>query len=148
MRLSAHLNARFAWNARRDLSRSVRIAAVNWCAGRAERLPPHREPRMLTDHIERIAAGTHLTRAEAESIAEELLTGKLADADIARLLSSLRDKSECVDELVGFATVMRRHARPVFPDLNSEQRSALANEMVDTCGTGGSGRNTFNISTA
>jgi anthranilate phosphoribosyltransferase len=60
----------------------------------------------------------------------------------------LRDKGEFVDELVGFATVMRRHARPVFPDLEDADRRALANEMVDTCGTGGSGRNTFNISTA
>ncbi len=103
---------------------------------------------MLTDHIQRIAAGTHLTRAEAESITEELISGKMADADNARQLTSQREKSECVDDLVGFATVMRRHARPVFPNLNSEQRRALADEMVDTCGTGGSGRNTFNISTA
>jgi anthranilate phosphoribosyltransferase len=103
---------------------------------------------MLSHHMQRISAGTHLTRAEAESVAEELLTGRLSDAEIAELLSTLRIKGEYVDELVGFATVMRRHARPVFPDLNDEQRRALANEMVDTCGTGGSGRNTFNISTA
>jgi anthranilate phosphoribosyltransferase len=103
---------------------------------------------MLTHHIQRIEAGTHLTRAEAESVAEELLTGKLTDGEIARLLSTLRDKGECVEELVGFATVMRRHARPVFPNLNSEERRALGSEMVDTCGTGGSARNTFNISTA
>lgn len=103
---------------------------------------------MLSHHIQRISAGTHLTRAEAESVAEELLTGKLSDAEIADLLSTLRIKGEHVDELVGFATVMRRHARPVFPNLNDAERRALANEMVDTCGTGGSGRNTFNISTA
>jgi len=103
---------------------------------------------MMNHHIERIEAGSDLTRAEAESVAEELLTGKLTDADTARLLAALRDKGECVDELVGFATVMRRHARPVFPHLNSEQRRILAGELVDTCGTGGSGRNTFNISTA
>jgi anthranilate phosphoribosyltransferase len=103
---------------------------------------------MLSHHITRISAGTHLTRAEAESVAEELLTGKLNDAEIAELLSTLRVKGESVDELVGFAAVMRRHARPVFPDLTVAERRALANEMVDTCGTGGSGRNTFNISTA
>jgi anthranilate phosphoribosyltransferase len=102
----------------------------------------------LNSHIEHIQAGNHLTRAEAESVAEELLTGRLADADIARLLSALRDKGESVDELVGFATVMRRHARPVFPQLDSAQRLALADEMVDTCGTGGSSRGAFNISTA
>jgi anthranilate phosphoribosyltransferase len=102
----------------------------------------------LNSHIERIQAGTHLTRAEAESVAEELLTGRLADAEIAALLSALRDNSESVDELVGFATVMRRHARPVFPKLDAAQRLALADEMVDTCGTGGSSRGAFNISTA
>jgi anthranilate phosphoribosyltransferase len=118
------------------------------CAVRGEKLPPHRETYMLTDHIERIEMGTHLKRAEAESVAEELLTGKLTDAEIARLLSSLRDKGECVEELVGFATVMRRHASPVFPNLSVEQRRVLASELVDTCGTGGSSRNTFNISTA
>ncbi len=102
----------------------------------------------LNAHIEHIQAGTHLTRAEAEAVGEELLTGRLPDADIARLLSALRDKGESVDELVGFATVMRRHARPVFPQMNPAQRLALANEIVDTCGTGGSSRGAFNISTA
>ena len=102
---------------------------------------------MLKDYIGRISAGRHLTRAEAESAAEALLTGKLSDAEIAELLSTLRVKGEAVDELVGFATVMRRHASPVFPDLNEAERRAIASEIVDTCGTGGSGRNTFNIST-
>ena len=102
----------------------------------------------MNTHIEHIQAGTHLTRAEAEGVAEELLTGRLADAEIARLLAALRDKGESVDELVGFATVMRRHARPVFPQFDSTRRRALADEMVDTCGTGGSGRSAFNISTA
>jgi len=103
---------------------------------------------MLANHFQKIELGTHLTRAEAEAVAEELLTGKLSDADVVRLLSLLRQKGEHVNELVGFATVMRRHARPVFPDLSDAQRGILSSEMVDTCGTGGSGRNTFNISTA
>ncbi len=81
---------------------------------------------MLSDHLQRIAAGAHLTRAEAESVAEELLTGKLNDAEIAELLSTLRIKGESVDELVGFASVMRRHARPVFPDLKDAERRTLA----------------------
>jgi anthranilate phosphoribosyltransferase len=102
----------------------------------------------LKSHIEKIHSGAHLTRAEAESVAEELLTGHLADSDIAQLLDALRNKGESVDELVGFATVMRKHARPVFPQLDSAQRFALTAEMVDTCGTGGSSRGAFNISTA
>jgi anthranilate phosphoribosyltransferase len=103
---------------------------------------------MLSHHIQRVSQGAHLSRSDAEAVAEELLAGKISDNEISLLLSVLRDKGECVDELVGFASVMRRHARPVFPNLSPERRHALAAEMVDTCGTGGSGRNTFNISTA
>jgi anthranilate phosphoribosyltransferase len=103
---------------------------------------------MLTHHITRISAGSHLSRADAEFVAEELLGGKLSDDEISLLLSVLRDKGECVEELVGFASAMRRHASSVFPNLSAVQRHELAGEMVDTCGTGGSGRNTFNISTA
>jgi anthranilate phosphoribosyltransferase len=103
---------------------------------------------MYSHHIHKISQGAHLTRSDAEAVAEELLAGKLNDDEISLLLSLLRDKGECADELVGFASVMRRHARPVFPSLSAEQRRVLAEEMVDTCGTGGSGRNTFNISTA
>jgi anthranilate phosphoribosyltransferase len=103
---------------------------------------------MLANHIQKIEVGKHLSRAEAESVAEELLTGRFTDAEIAQLLSMLRAKGEHVDELVGFATAMRRHARPVFPEMGAEQRRVLSTEMVDTCGTGGSGLNTFNISTA
>jgi anthranilate phosphoribosyltransferase len=54
-------------------------------------------------------------------------------------------KGETVDELVGFATAMRRHATPLFPP----GRARAADEMiVDTCGTGGDASGTFNISTA
>jgi anthranilate phosphoribosyltransferase len=148
MRSFVRLNVRFVLSAPKNSIKYVPIAKANWSAVRAGKPPPHRELLMLTHHIQRIQAGTHLTRAEAENVAEELLTGKLADVDIARLLSTLRDKGECVDELVGFATVMRRHARPVFPNLTVQERLTLSNELVDTCGTGGSGRNTFNISTA
>ena len=53
-------------------------------------------------------------------------------------------KGETVDELVGFATAMRRHAAPIFRPAHS-----LADEaLVDTCGTGGDASGTFNISTA
>jgi anthranilate phosphoribosyltransferase len=130
------------------LLKFVQTAWENWSGVRVERRPAFREIKMLAHHITRISGGAQLTRADAESIAEELLSGKLSDDEISLLLSVLRDKGECVEELVGFATVMRRHASPVFPNLSAEQRYALAGEMVDTCGTGGSGRNTFNISTA
>ena len=53
-------------------------------------------------------------------------------------------KGETVDELVGFATAMRRHASPIFSGNNSLAVEAL----VDTCGTGGDASGTFNVSTA
>lgn len=96
----------------------------------------------LETYLKNIAAGNDLTRPEAEAVMEELLTGRLTDDEIANLLSALRDKGESVEELVGFATVMRRYSKKAM----SESRIP-ANELVDTCGTGGASRGTFNIST-
>jgi len=73
---------------------------------------------------------------------EDVLAGRATDAQIVGLLSALRNKGETVEELVGFATAMRRHARPVFPD-----SSRPPGMLVDTCGTGGDARGTFNVST-
>ena len=75
---------------------------------------------------------------------EQILAGNATDAQIAALLTGLRMKVETVDELVGFATAMRRHATPIFPPGHSHADEAL----VDTCGTGGDASGTFNVSTA
>ncbi len=74
---------------------------------------------------------------------EELLSGRVETPEIVRLLEALNRRPIEVQELAGFASVMRRHAARVFPE--GEARPA---NMVDTCGTGGDGANTFNISTA
>ncbi len=97
---------------------------------------------MLTEALEAVVAGQNLTRAAAEAVMEEILSGRATDAQITGLLVALRMKGETVDELVGFARAMRRHATPVFPDGASSRR------LVDTCGTGGDAAGTFNISTA
>jgi anthranilate phosphoribosyltransferase len=99
---------------------------------------------MMQHALEKIAAGTSLSRGEAEASAEQILSGNATDAQIAELLTALRDKGETLDELVGFATAMRRHATPIFPEGHSNAEEAL----VDTCGTGGDASGTFNISTA
>jgi anthranilate phosphoribosyltransferase len=99
---------------------------------------------MIQQALKIIAGGTNLSRDEAEATAEQILAGKATDAQIAALLAGLRDKGETLDELVGFATAMRRHARPIFPAGRSHADEAL----VDTCGTGGDASGTFNISTA
>lgn len=74
---------------------------------------------------------------------EELLSGRVATAEIVRLLSALNERPLIAQELAAFARVMRRHATRVFAE--NETRPA---NMVDTCGTGGDCSNTFNISTA
>jgi anthranilate phosphoribosyltransferase len=97
---------------------------------------------MIEKATQNVAAGAVLTRPDAEAVMEQILSGRATDAQIADFLSAMRTREEAVDELVGFATAMRRHAQPVFAD------GARPSEMiVDTCGTGGAGRNTFNIST-
>ena len=74
---------------------------------------------------------------------EELLTGRVETADIVRLLTAMNARRVHVAELAGFACTMRKHAAKVFAD--GEIRPE---RLVDTCGTGGKGFSTFNISTA
>src|SRR6266404_920430 len=93
--------------------------------------------------IKKAEAGTHLSRQEAESAMEEILSGRAGEDSIVALLSALRTKGETIEELVGFARAMRRHATPIFND--SSRTETL---LVDTCGTGGDASGTFNISTA
>jgi anthranilate phosphoribosyltransferase len=99
---------------------------------------------MILDALEKILTGENLTRIEAEAAMEEILTGRATHAQIASLLTALRMKGEAVDELVGFATAMRRHATPIVLGNLTKVDEAL----VDTCGTGGDARGTFNVSTA
>jgi len=84
-----------------------------------------------------------LSRAEAELLMEELLSGRMDTANIVRLLEALNRRQIHPSELGGFASTMRRHAAPVF--VPTETRPA---NLIDTCGTGGDGAGTFNISTA
>ena len=98
---------------------------------------------MLNKTLKKIATGVDLSRAEAESAMEEILSGRATHEQIVELLSGLQAKGETVDELVGFATAMRRHAPPIFPADHAHADEAL----VDTCGTGGDASGTFNIST-
>jgi anthranilate phosphoribosyltransferase len=91
-----------------------------------------------------VGRGDDLSRREAEAAMEEILSGRASDASIVSFLTALRFKGETLDELVGFATAMRRHATPIFPG-----HSHMADEaLVDTCGTGGDASGTFNVSTA
>jgi anthranilate phosphoribosyltransferase len=103
-----------------------------------------RSANMIHDAIQKAVSGEDLSRVEAEAAMEQILTGSSSEAQIAAFLTALRMKGETVDELVGFATSMRRHAAIGFPPLDLRDGALL----VDTCGTGGDARGTFNISTA
>lgn len=103
-----------------------------------------RHAMLVIDAIERVATGGNLDAAEAQDVMEQILTGRATDAQIAGLVVALRIKGETVPELVGFARAMRENARPIFPP----GHSPAVESIVDTCGTGGDGSGTFNISTA
>src|SRR2546429_9029020 len=104
---------------------------------------PQRRGAMSSPLIERVEACCALTRGEAEALMEEILSGRMATPEIVRLLMALNRRTLEVQELAGFARVMRKHATRVI--LDGEARPT---NMVDTCGTGGDGSKTFNISTA
>jgi anthranilate phosphoribosyltransferase len=100
------------------------------------------ESLMMSQFV--MTAGQDLSREEAERAMEDILSGRVGDVQIATFLTVLRFKGETVDELVGFATVMRRHATPIFAADHPHKDEPL----VDTCGTGGDACGTFNVSTA
>lgn len=104
---------------------------------------------LITEAIKKVVEREDLTSAEAEAVLDQIMTGQCTDAQIASLLTALRMKGETVDELTGFARVMRRKAAPVQPRtlvsaLGGTEREAL----IDTCGTGGDVSGSFNVSTA
>jgi anthranilate phosphoribosyltransferase len=101
---------------------------------------------MIAATLDKLEARGDLARAEAEALMEELLSGRMAQAEIVRFLLAMRDKGETVEELVGFALVMRRHATPI--PLAPGGASIEEWPLVDTCGTGGGTGGTFNVSTA
>jgi anthranilate phosphoribosyltransferase len=104
----------------------------------------------IVDAIRKVVAGEHLTRADAESVMDEIMSGKTTDAQIASFLTALRMKSETIEELIGFARVIRRKACPVptQSDVAASYSGTEREMLVDTCGTGGDAAGTFNISTA
>ncbi len=99
--------------------------------------------------IQKLNEGLDLTRPEAGRVTEELFSGNVPDEEIVALLVALRNKGEKADELVGFAGVMRARAAETLRQagVNLEE-IASAGPLLDTCGTGGDGAGTFNVSTA
>jgi anthranilate phosphoribosyltransferase len=86
-----------------------------------------------------LIARRDLSEGEAAELVDEILAGHLTEAQIAAALAALATKGEAVTELAGAARAMRRRAIRV---------QAIGQTVVDTCGTGGDGGGTFNVSTA
>ncbi|HEV3197369.1 MAG TPA: anthranilate phosphoribosyltransferase [Bryobacteraceae bacterium] len=94
----------------------------------------------LLPYLERVAEREDLSSPDAQSAMLIILSGQATPPQIAAFLTALRMKGETVEELVGFARGMREMATPVDAALHGET-------LLDTCGTGGGGPATFNIST-
>jgi anthranilate phosphoribosyltransferase len=93
---------------------------------------------MIQQAIARLVDRQSLTDGEAEAVMHEIMEGHTTAAQIAAYVTSLRIKGETVDEITGSARAMRAKAMPIQP---------TAAIVVDTCGTGGDGAGTFNVST-
>ena len=89
--------------------------------------------------LQRLSAGHDLAEDEARDVLLEIMGGRAGEAQTAAFLSALRVKGETAEEIVGMARAMTALAEKVEVD---------ADVILDTCGTGGDGANTFNISTA
>jgi anthranilate phosphoribosyltransferase len=97
---------------------------------------------VLKDHLKLLAEdGTALTREQAAAVLDEILASEASEVETAALLAVLATRGEQAPELAGFVEAMR--ARAIGVPLTDEERA----ELVDTCGTGGGGPLTFNIST-
>lgn len=95
---------------------------------------------MIKEAISHVAAGQSLTEQEAVAVMEEIMTGEATPSQLGAFLTALRLKGETVEEITGLARVMREKALHV----------SLPHDLtpLDTCGTGGDGSGTFNVSTA
>lgn len=91
--------------------------------------------------IARLINFEDLTFSEAEEAMNIIMRGEATQAQIGSYLTALRMKGETVEEIAGSAKAMRAHVLPVDVGLDAGQ------VLVDTCGTGGDGKHTFNIST-
>lgn len=92
---------------------------------------------MINQAIKKVVEKQNLTFTEARQVMMEIMEGKATPVQIGGLLTALRMKGETVEEITAFAQVMQEKATPVKPKVT----------VVDTCGTGGDGAGTINIST-
>jgi anthranilate phosphoribosyltransferase len=93
----------------------------------------------IREALHRVVDGEDLTEEKMISVMEQIMNGDAGDLQLGAFITALRMKGESVNEITGAARVMRKKA---------ESLNVASTNIVDTCGTGGDGGNTFNISTA
>ena len=96
---------------------------------------------MIREAIDIVVSGHSLNREQATEVMQEIMEGEATPAQLGAFLTGLRLKGESTEEIAGMAAVMREKALRVTTD-------TTAGPLLDVVGTGGDGKNTFNISTA
>ena len=99
------------------------------------------EENFIKTIIEQAANNVALNKDESYKAVNMILNGGFTNAQMASFLTSLKIKGENVEEIAGAALAMRENA------LSIPLEDSIQLELVDTCGTGGDCKNTFNIST-
>jgi len=107
---------------------------------------------MIREAIEKIARRKDLTESEMRGAFGEIMSGSATQAQIGSFITALRMKGETVEEITAAARVMREmsihiNAGGRMVDIDRDDINLDEETIIDTCGTGGSGTNTFNIST-
>ena len=105
---------------------------------------------MLKQAIQKVVNGSNLTEQEMEAAMEVIMTGQATPAQIGSFITALRLKGETIEEITGAARVMRQKATRIQADeasvsIDREEINLDLETVVDTCGTGGDGTNTFTI---
>jgi anthranilate phosphoribosyltransferase len=95
---------------------------------------------VIADAIKQAVAGHDLSSTDIEAAMDAILGGEASDAQIAAFVVALRMKGESADEIAAAARALRKHCETIQPNVDGP--------LLDTCGTGGDGLSTFNISTA
>ncbi len=93
---------------------------------------------MYSEYLTRIIQRQNLTDSQMAELMNFILSGQATEAQIGAMMAALATKGETFEELAGAAQAMRQNARRI---------QAVGSPVVDTCGTGGDGAQTFNIST-
>jgi anthranilate phosphoribosyltransferase len=106
---------------------------------------------MIKEAIGKIVLLQDLSEIEMIEVMNQVMGGEATPAQVGAFITALRMKGETVDEITGAARVMRDHATPIRVgkalDIDREEINLDRETILDTCGTGGSGTKSFNIST-